>query len=825
MRYKVTAGVIYLLLCFGPSHAQTVLTGEKVSFNQGWKFHKGEAEGAERPSFNDSGWRELTLPHDWAIEGPFSRDYNARAGGLPFHGTGWYRKSFTLPAESKDKQVEITFDGAMYNAHVWINGTFLGNRPFGYIGFHYDLTPYLARDGKNVIAVRLQPEDLSSRWYPGAGIYRNVWLSINDPVHFKTWGTFITTPGVTNKNAEIQVETEIVNAETVPARVKWITKIMDAEGKVVAKKSTPVSLSPSESLIKKMTLKVPKPNLWDTETPYLYTVLLQIERNDQVVENQTEPLGIRTLRYEVGKGFFLNGKLTRMKGACLHHDLGPLGAAVNRRATERQLEIMKSMGVNAIRTSHNPPSPEQLELCDKMGLLVQVEAFDCWEMAKVPNGYNKFFVEWYERDLRDMIRRDRNHPSVVMWSIGNEILEQWQKDGAKWAKVLSGIVREEDSTRPVTAGFNSGDAAIDHGLAQTLDVVGFNYKPLEYSKWLEENPEFIILASETSSCTSTRGAYHFPIEKYDTHPSRQVTSYDIIGPRWAYPPDIEFDALEKNPSVIGEFIWTGIDYLGEPTPYGGRDNSTKGYWNDDWPVKSSYFAPVDLVGFPKDRFYLYQSQWTTEPMIHVLPHWNWAGKEGESIPVYSFTNCEEAELFLNGKSLGKRVKGVDKTPIKVDFAKWEGGDFMSKYRLRWDVPYAPGELKVVGYIGGKKVAEKVVNTAGQPYQLRLTPGREKIKADGKDLSFVAVEVTDKDGNLCPWADHRLRFFVEGQGEIAAVGNGDPSSIIPFTADYQRAFYGKCMLIVRSKNDAGEIRVKAISMDRLLKEAQVILQVE
>ena len=823
MRHLKAVGAVCLLVVFIQSIGQAQWIGEKASFNSNWKFHKGQAEGAENPSFDDSEWRALDLPHDWAMEGPFSKEYNARAGGLPFHGTGWYRKSFTVPAEDKDKQTEITFDGAMYDAHVWINGKFLGNRPFGYIGFHFDLTPYLNYGGENVIAVRLRPEDLSSRWYPGAGLYRNAWISVNDPVHFKTWGTFITTPEVTKKSATVEIKTEIINASAGASKVKWITKILDKEGKVVAKKSIPVALSSASPVQKKATLKVPRPNLWDTENPYLYSVRMEIEKDGKIVENQTETLGIRTIRYEVGKGFFLNGKLTRMQGACLHHDLGPLGAAVSRRATERQLEIMKSMGVNAIRTSHNPPSPEQLEFCDKMGFLVQVEAFDCWEMAKVPNGYNKFFVDWHERDLRDMIRRDRNHPSVVMWSIGNEILEQWQEDGAKWAKVLSKIVREEDTTRPVSAGFNSGDPAIDNGLAQTLDVVGFNYKPLEYANWLKENPDFIILASETSSCTSTRGAYHFPIEKYQTHPSRQVTSYDIIGPGWAYPPDIEFDALEKNPSVIGEFIWTGIDYLGEPTPYGGRDNSTNGYWNGDWPVHSSYFAPVDLVGFPKDRYYLYQSQWTAEPMVHVLPHWNWEGKEGETIPVYSFTNCEEAELFLNGKSLGKRVKGVDKTPIKVDFAKWEGGDFMSKYRLRWDVPYAPGELKIVGYNGGEKVAEKVMKTAGTPYRIRLTPDRKEIHSDGQDLSFISVEVVDKEGNLCPWADHRIRFFVEGEGEIKAVGNGDPSNVTPFTADYQRAFYGKCMLIVKSKKAAGVINVKAMALDKPLKTAETILR--
>ncbi|MFY0600925.1 MAG: DUF4982 domain-containing protein [Cyclobacteriaceae bacterium] len=821
---KKVLSVLIVLFLFSSSTAvsQDILIGERQSFNKEWKFLKGEAEDAENPSFDDSEWRTLDLPHDWAIEGPFSVEYNARAGGLPFHGTGWYRKTFSLENTS-DKHVEIAFDGAMYNAHVWINGQFLGNRPFGYMGFQYDISSYLNDGEENVIAVRLQPEDLSSRWYPGAGIYRNVWLSVNDQVHVKTWGTFVTTPEVSSSKALVNVETEIENTSESTQKVKYITTILNHGGKKVSASTKSAEIAAKSSVKKSVQLKVAKPHLWDVSDPYLYTVHTQIERNGKIVENYKSTLGIRTIEYVVGKGFFLNGKLTKMNGVCLHHDHGPLGAAVNRRATERQLEIMKSMGVNAIRTSHNPPSPEQLEFCDKLGLIVQVEAFDCWELPKVPNGYNKFFVEWHERDLRDMIRRDRNHPSVVMWSIGNEIKEQWREDGNIWAKTLADIVRDEDKSRPVSAGFNSGDPAIDNGLAQEVDIVGFNYKPLNYEKWLKENPEFIIVASETSSITSTRGAYHFPVEKYKTHPSRQVTSYDIIGPVWAYPPDIEFDALEKNPSVLGEFIWTGQDYLGEPTPYGGRDNSTNGYWNSDWPVHHSYFAPVDLVGFPKDRYYLYQSQWSEEKMIHLLPHWNWEGREEEEIPVYSYTNCDEAELFLNGKSLGKRVKGVDKTPIKIDFLRWPGGDFMSKYRLRWDVPFEAGELKVIGYVDGKVAEEKVIRTAGKPHQIKLTADRKEISADGQDISYVAVEVLDKDGNPCPWADDQIRFYVEGAGSLVAVGNGDPSNIIPFNADYQRAFFGKCMAIVKSQDGVkGEIKIKAISMDGRLKEANAVV---
>ncbi|MFY0687413.1 MAG: DUF4982 domain-containing protein [Cyclobacteriaceae bacterium] len=796
--------------------------GVKTSFNKGWKFIKGEVVDAEQMKFDDAAWRALDLPHDWASEGPFDEVYNARAGGLPFHGTGWYRKTFTLPTSAKGKHVEIAFDGAMYNAHVWLNGEFLGNRPFGYMGFQYDISDQLV-EGENVIAVKLSPEDLSSRWYPGAGIYRNTWISINDPVHVPTWGTFVTTPQVSNSKATVNVKTDLENTGDSDQTVVWSTKILDANKAVVAEKSLKVTVAANSKTQQETNLVVKKPILWQLDDPYLYTIHTQLERDGEIIENYFDRLGIRTIKYVVGEGFYLNDQLTRMNGACLHHDHGPLGAAVNSRATQRQLELMKVMGVNAIRTSHNPPSPEQLAYCDEMGILVQVEAFDCWEIPKVPNGYNKYFVDWHERDLRDMIRRDRNHPSVVMWSIGNEIKEQWQKDGAKWTKTLVDIVKSEDTSRPVSAGFNSGDPAIDNGMAELLDVVGFNYKPLQYEKWLQEHPDFILLASETSSVTSSRGVYHYPIEKYKTHDSRQVTSYDIIGPVWAYPPDIEFDALEKNPSVIGEFIWTGQDYLGEPTPYGGRDNSTNGYWNDDWPVHSSYFAPIDLVGFTKDRFYLYQSQWTTEPMIHLLPHWNWEGMEGREIPVYSYTNCDEAELFLNGKSLGKRIKGVDKTPIKVDFNRWEGGDFMSKYRLRWDVPYEPGEIKVVGYNKGKKITEKVIRTAGKPAQIKLTPDRSEISSNGRDISYVSVEILDKDGNLCPRADDKVRFFVEGAGKIKAVGNGDPSSIIPFTADYQYAFSGKLMLIVQSSEGVvGDIAIRAVDLNGILPVSTTIV---
>ena len=798
---------------------------EKVSFNTGWKFSLGEHSGAESATFDDSEWRTLDLPHDWAIEGPFAEEFGPRSGGLPYFGTGWYRKHFELEDLDEDAVVRLHFDGAMANAEIWVNGKKAGKRPYGYISFAFDISPFINRTGNNVVAVKLSPEILSSRWYPGAGIYRNTWLEIDKPVHLAHWGTTITTPKVNKKNAEVRFESQIVNQLAESARARVVVRILDESGNAVAEFSKNKKINSGETVQVSQSLKVKHPKLWDIDSPNLYTAETRLYVGDQVVDSERVSFGIRTFSFSADKGFELNGRRVQIQGVCLHHDLGPLGSAVNRRATERQLEIMKSMGVNAIRTSHNPPSPEQLEFCDKLGLIVQVEAFDCWEMAKVENGYNKHFTEWHEKDLRDMIRRDRNHPSVVMWSIGNEILEQGKKDGWKWARTLTAICKEEDSTRPVSAGFNYYPASVNHGLAAEIDIVGLNYHPASYGDLLKKHPDWVVLGSETSSCLSSRGVYHLPIEPYKKHPSHQLTSYDLIGPPWAYPPDMEFHFLDQNPQVIGEFVWTGFDYLGEPTPYGGRDNHTRGRWKGDWPSRSSYFGIVDLCGFPKDRYYLYQSRWTQGPMIHLLPHWSWEGRADQDIPVYCYTNCDSAELFLNGKSLGKRIKGKDTTPIYVDLYNWKGEEtFNTPYRLRWDVPYAAGDIRVVGFRDGKALVEKEIRTAGAAAQIELKPDRVNIQSDGEDLSFITVIVKDGEGNLCPHSDHLIRFQIEGPGEIVAVGNGNPATTLGFQADYRPVFNGLCLVIVKAaENSLGEFTIKAMSEGLKTAEAKIIAQ--
>ena len=801
---------------------------EPVSFNEGWKFHKGEASNAQYTSFDDSSWRNQNLPHDWAIEGPFDVQYNARCGGLPFHGEGWYRKSFNISKNAKGKHVTVHFDGAMYNAKIWLNGVLIGHRPNGYIGFSVDLSEHLNYGGENLIAVQLTPEDLSSRWYPGAGIYRNTWLEINNPVHVAKWGTFITTPTITDELANINIQTEIENTTSTNKTITIQTQIFSKENQELSTVSETLSVKKNEISIVNQSTEIVNPKLWGLQSPYLYRAETKLFEKGNLIDTYNTTFGVRTIKYGSDFGFKLNDKPTKFQGVCLHHDLGPLGTAVNKRATERQLEIMQDMGVNAIRTSHNPPSPEQVELCDQMGLMIQIEAFDMWEKPKVENGYSKFFNQWHQQDLRDMIRAFRNSPSVVMWSIGNEILEQSDKiNGKRIANELALICKQEDPTRPTTAGFNYYPAPIKNGLAEAIDLVGWNYKPRKYQEISEQHPDWISYGSETSSTVSSRGVYHLPIKKYKLHESLQITSYDLIGPPWAYPPDIEFESLENNPNNLGEFIWTGFDYLGEPTPFGGKDNSTNGYWNGDWPARSSYFGAVDLCGLPKDRFYLYQSQWTTKPMVHVLPHWNWEGMEGKEIPVFSYTNCDEVELFVNGKSYGKKIKGIDKTPIPINFIDWEGGryqgDFMSPYRLHWNVPYQAGEIKVVGFIDGKKVTEKQIKTAGKPAKIELIADRDLIKSDGEDMVFVTVRVVDKEDNLCPNSDNLINFEIEGQGAIAAVGNGNAATTELFQSNKRKAFSGQCMVFIKASKKAGLINLKATSVG--LAEAQVQVQTE
>jgi beta-galactosidase len=818
IKYKIT---IYLFMFFLLSTLSCQNKKNNViadiDFNKDWLFVKDTIEKGESITLDDSSWRKLNVPHDWAIEMPFDPKNNARNGGLTIDGIAWYRKHFTIDSNNKNKQISIEFDGVMDNSKVYINGNFIGFRHYGYSGFEYDLTPHIKFGEDNIIAVQLAPEVLSERWYPGAGIYRNVRLKINNPVHIPQWGTYITTPNATKEKAVVKIETKIKNTSNKTIDITLETTILDSNNKSVGVKTQLVLIQNSSEIKQIQEIEFLNPKLWDIKQPNLYKAVSKILIDGTLVDVYETEFGIRDIKF-TKESFYLNGKAVELNGVCMHHDLGPLGAAVNYRATERQMQIMQQMGANALRTSHNPPSQEVLQVCDRLGIVVIDEAFDEWKIPKVPNGYSNYFDEWAETDLRDMIKRDRNHPSVIMWSIGNEILEQSKPDGWKIAKMLNDICHDEDNTRPTTAGFNYYPASFTNKLAYQIDIVGVNYKPAYYGEISEQNPDMIFYGSETSSQTSSRGFYDIA-NNYDVDKkTNQVSSYDVtVGPSWAYAPDIEFESQEKTPHSLGEFIWTGFDYLGEPTPYGGRDNSTNGYWNDDWPSHASYFAPVDLCGFPKDRFYLYQSQWITEPMVHVLPHWNWEGKEDQIIPVVAYTNCDEVELFVNGKSFGKKVKGKDLTDVHTEYRGFldsgygfKRGIYKSKYRLSWNVPYKAGSIKVVAYKNGKETVTKEIKTAGKPAKIKLIADRNKIDANGKDLSFITVRIEDNEGNLCPNADNKVTFNVTGNGVLEAVGNGNSASLESFKANHIKAFYGLCLAILKSDEKNGQIKITATS---------------
>lgn len=791
-------------------HAADLRIGadRRIRLTEDWRFLKGDAPGAEAPAFNDAAWRTLNLPHDWAIEGAFDSKFNPHTGGLPIFGTGWYRKHFAVPASARGKQFVAQFDGAMSNATVWLNGHLVGGRPYGYESWAVNLTPHIKSGEDNLLAVRLAPEDRSSRWYPGAGLYRDVWLLVTGDARVAQWGTYVTTPTITATSAAVSVLTTIENRGLHAAKISLTTAILDAAGKQTGTATNEFDLKAGDSKTVDARIAVANPRLWDLDAPYLYKAVSTVRAGGEVSDRYETSFGVRTIEYSRAKGFLLNGKPRKFQGVCMHHDLGALGAAFNRRAMERQLEILKSMGVNAIRTSHNPPAQELLDLTDRMGLLVMDEAFDMWAIPKVANGYSKYWSEWGETDLREFLRRDRNHPSIVLWSIGNEIPEQGRADGAKLAQRLTDICHQEDPTRPTTAGFNNADAAIRNHLTEAVDIPAFNYKPTLYARYLREHPEWKgVLGSETSSGVSSRGVYHFPIEKYEKHPSLNLTSYDVIAPPWAYVADVEFDAQDKNPEMLGEFVWTGFDYLGEPTPYhGGR-----GAAQTDWPSRSSYFGIVDLAGFPKDRFYLYQSQWTKKPMVHILPHWNWAGMEGKPVPVVAYTNAAEVELFLNGKSLGRKKRFSEPVEIPVGPNVNAERKFQTRYRLMWQVPYAAGSIKAVAYENGKPVATQEIKTAGAPARIVLSADRAAIAADGEDLSFLTVRIEDKDGNPCPAADNLVKFKVEGNATIAGVDNGNPASVESFQASERKAFNGLALVIVRGKNASpGKVRITAES---------------
>ncbi len=762
-------------------------TRTRDSFNDGWKFTKHDTDapkikGSEKPDFDDSAWESIDLPHDWAISGPFTEEVDSAEGRLPFPGVGWYRKTFKAPAEGK--HVFVEFDGVMKDAQVWLNGTKLGAWPYGYSSFSFELTDHLKyKNQDNVIAVRCENQIESSRWYPGSGIYRNVWLTVVEPVHVAHWGTYVTTPEVSDSKAIVKIQTRIQNQASESKDVTLETTIVDARGNKIA--TNEVSGRINSNAGKRFTrkLKVSSPIRWDIDNPHLYKAIVWVKTNGKVVDEYNTNFGIRTFRFEADKGFFLNGRNMKIKGVNLHHGLGPLGTAVNSRAIERQLEIMKEMGCNAIRTAHNPPAPEVLELCDRMGLLVMDEAFDEWHEGKVPNGYHNIFDEWAEKDLRAMVRRDKNHPSIILWSIGNEIVGLGSPRGAAITKKLADICRDEDPTRPVSIGNSARYDRVKDSI-KFLDVVGWNYRSNtgEYNDKQKRDAGLKQIATETCALVSSRGIYFFPVKK-SSKESRdgQVSSYDLTNLEFGGLPDDEFRAQEEFGGVAGEFVWSGFDYLGEPEPCEDVGRST-------------YFGIVDLCGFPKDRFYLYQSQWTSEPMVHLLPHWNWEGREGKKTPVYCYTNCESAELFLNGRSLGKKSKQK------------------GMYRLKWeDVKYQPGSIKAIAYDKNRNaVCSKEIKTAGKPAGIELTPDRATIDADGRDLSFVTVNIVDKDGNFCPTADNLVNFKVDGPGQIAAVGNGNPISYEPFGADRRKTFNGLCLLVIRSQRTLGNIKITAAS---------------
>jgi beta-galactosidase len=777
----------------------------------------GEGVSYTRANFDDGGWRRLDLPHDWGIEGPFSQDYPGETGKLPWWGVGWYRKHFNVSAAESNRRVSLEIDGAMSYATVWLNGKFVGGWPYGYASFELDLTPYVQFGADNVLAIRLDNPPDSSRWYPGGGIYRNVWLVKTAPVHVGHWGTYVTTPSVSASAADVSLKTTLDNDSHADANLSVKTQLYELgsdgrRGAGPVASSTPVSLhvAAGASETGAVVMRVNKPKLWSLQAPHLYVAVTTVLQDGKLFDSYETVFGIRTIKFDAKTGFFLNGEHVRINGVCDHHDLGALGSALNVRALERQLELLKEMGVNAIRTSHNPPAPELLELCDRLGLLVMDEAFDCWKRGKKKNDYHLLFDDWHEKDWRAQIRRDRNHPSVILWSTGNEIGEQRTPEGQKVSAELTRIAHSEDPTRPATAGCNYTEAGYN-GFQNTVDVFGYNYKPTEYGKFRQSNPAIPLFASETASAVSSRGEYFFPVvdDKSQGRADFQVSSYDLYAPPWAMPPDTEFKGQDEFPFTAGEFVWTGFDYLGEPTPYNSDVTNLLNFTDPTAqarmakelrelgkikvPSRSSYFGIIDLAGFKKDRFYLYQSRWRPDlPMAHILPHWNWPERAGQTTPVHVYTSGDEAELFLNGRSLGRRKKEQE------------------QYRLRWDdVKYEPGELRVIAYKNGKRWAEETVKTTGPASRLTLKADRASIRADGQDLSFITVTVADKDGLLVPRSSNRVRFEINGPGEIVAVDNGDATSLESFQSKERDAFNGLCLVIVRTKaGQPGAIRLKA-----------------
>lgn len=778
---------------------------EEFVLEKNWKFSKGDYPDAVQNNFDDKSWQSVTVPHDWAIYGPFDRKHDlqevavtqngetkatiktGRTGGLPYVGIGWYRNTFTVNHFKKgEKRVSLLFDGAMSESKVYVNGKEACFWPLGYNSFHCDVTDFLNTDGKdNILAVRLENKPQSSRWYPGAGLYRNVHIIVTDEVHVPVWGTHITTPFVSEEYASVKLRTEIENSDNNEIRI--VTEILDADNKVVATKDNTLKINHGKPF--EQNFIVNNPNLWSPETPYLYKAVSNVYIKDKKVDQYTTRFGIRDIKLIADKGFFLNGKKRKFQGVCNHHDLGPLGAAINVAALRRQLTMLKDMGCDAIRTAHNMPAPELVELCDEMGFMMMIEPFDEWDIAKCKNGYHRFFNEWAEKDMVNMIRNYRNNASVVMWSIGNEVPTQCSPEGYKVASFLQDICHREDPSRPVTCGMDQVTCVLNNGFAAMLDVPGFNYRVHRYEEAYNKLPQNLVLGAETSSTVSSRGIYKFPVEKkanaiYDDH---QSSSYDFEYCDWSNLPDDDFALADDHDWTMGQFVWTGFDYLGEPSPYD----------TDAWPNHSSMFGIIDLASIPKDRYYLYRSIWNkNDNTLHILPHWNWKGREGQITPVFVYTNYPSAELFINGKSYGKQTKN--------------NSSLQSRYRLMWmDTVYEPGEVKVIAYDAqGKAVEEEIIRTAGKPHHIELVADRTELSADGKDLAYINVRVVDKDGNLCPDDQRLIKFAVTGEGIYRASANGDPTSLDMFHLPQMPAFNGQLTSIVQSNEKEGELIFEA-----------------
>ncbi|HXS93959.1 MAG TPA: glycoside hydrolase family 2 TIM barrel-domain containing protein [Candidatus Limnocylindrales bacterium] len=790
------------------------------SFDFGWKFLKGDAPGAEAVAFADGGWRSLDVPHDWSVEGPFAQNEpSGGAGGNAPTGIGWYRKHFRVPASYQGRKVAIDFDGVYQNSEVWINGQYLGKRPFGYISFSYDLTPHLNWSGDNVVAVKVDnSRQPGSRWYSGSGIYRHTWLTAVNPAHVAQWGTFVTTPRVSKDAATVNVRTRVGNARASGATCTLGTAIVDRDGKVVQSHEVSQQIAPNGEYEFTQQLTVTQPNLWSVNSPYLYKVCSTVSLGGQISDDYETPLGIREAIFDADRGFLLNGEHVKLNGVCLHHDAGCLGAAVPERVWERRLETLREMGCNAIRTSHNPPAPEFLDLCDRMGFLVMNEAFDEWMAGKGQvrgNGYSLHFAEWHERDVTDFVRRDRNHPSVVLWSCGNEIPDQLSAHGVEILRDLLDIFHREDPTRFVTAACDQIAAepkAASPEFLGMLDVVGYNYadrwrerKELYYSEDKLAHPGWRMIGTESIGMGGVRGDYRGmePLAPGQT-PAAAPTGGRGGGRgfgRGMRGLDTEelWRFVRTHDYVAGDFMWTGIDYLGESF----------------WPNHGASSGCIDSCGFPKDGYYFYQSQWTTKPMLYLFPHWNWKGREGQFLTVVCYTNCDNVELFVNGKSVGMKGYAFPRFGMQGRYGQ-AGPQAMNGVRttndlhLAWDVPYEPGTLRAVATKGGQVVATQEIATTGEPAAIEISADRDAIRADRRDVAHMTVKVVDAEGRVHPDADNEIMFDVQGDGKLIGVDNGDMSNAEDYKGKQKKAFHGMCLGIVQATATAGRIRVTASS---------------